>query len=74
MYKAWTGSAEDAESLARALEAHLNEFADEVYSVGYAVTDRHHALAVYRAIDSIGSTERAVAVAESIIDEAHPVR
>lgn len=70
MYKTWTTSAGDAEAVARGLEAHLNEYADEVVSVCYAVTDRHHVLAVYRPVEPAGHgrEEAAVAVAEQIID------
>jgi hypothetical protein len=72
MFKTWTASSGDVESLARELEVHLNEFADEVISVAYAVTDRHHVLAVYRLIDlSIEDREEAaVSVAEHIIEGA----
>jgi hypothetical protein len=68
MYKTWVSSAADAETLARDLEVHLNEFASEVISVSYAVSNVHSVLAVYRDIDH--STEAAVAVAEQIIDGA----
>jgi len=69
MYRAWSVSASDPSMLARLLEAHLNEFAAEVISVGYAVTDAHHALAVYRALE-VGEeprVEAALAAAESIV-------
>lgn len=74
MFKAWTGSAGDAETLARSLEAHLNEFAAQVVSIGYAVAGGHHALVVYRSIDMSESepTQTAVEVAESILDDARP--
>jgi hypothetical protein len=71
MFKAWTSSAANGESLARDLEAHLNEHADEVISVSYAVETDHYVLAVYRPVDSGGQEEAAVAYAEHIIDEAH---
>lgn len=71
MYRSWVFSAKDAETVARQLEAHLNEFAEEVVSVSYAVQDRHHVLAVYRAIESAQGDAAgvAVSVAEQIIDE-----
>jgi hypothetical protein len=70
MFKAWATSAPDGQTLARAVEAHLNEYADEVVSVAYAVTDRHHILAVYRPLDAAPGLgeEAAVAVAEQIIE------
>jgi len=73
MYKTWTASADDGESVARGLEAHLNEFAEEVVSVCYAVAGQHHVLAVYRPLEPTirGQEEAAVAVAEQIIDETH---
>lgn len=72
MYKTWTAVGDDGDTVARDLEAHLNEFADEVVSVCYAVTGQHHVLAVYRAIEPVGEAahEAAVSVAESIIDRA----
>lgn len=72
MFSTWVGSAEDSEALARALEAHLNEYAQTVITVSYAVADLHYALAVYSPIDTTGSAgeEAAVAVAENIIDSA----
>ena len=74
MFKAWSGSAGNAEALARSLEAHLNEFAEQVISVGYAISGGHHALVVYRTIDISESepTQTAVEVAESILDDARP--
>lgn len=72
MFKTWTASAGDGESLSRELEVHLNEFADEVISVAYAVSDRHHVLAVYRPVElSIEDRQEvAVSVAEHIIEGA----
>jgi hypothetical protein len=72
MYKTWVASATDAETLARNLEIHLNEFASEVISVSYAVNDVHQVLAVYREIDmSVEQrAEEAVNVAEHILDGA----
>jgi hypothetical protein len=72
MYRSWTCSGENGESVARSLEAHLNEFAGEVVSVSYAVDETHYVLVVYRAI--AGLTEApaiAVAEAEQILDTAH---
>jgi hypothetical protein len=65
MFKAWTASSRDIESLARDLEAHLNEFADEVVSVAYSVTDRHHVLALYKQIELFSDDRQEVAVAEA---------
>ncbi len=72
MFKIWTASSPEIEPLARNLEAHLNEFADEVVSVAYAVTDAHYVLAVYRQVElSIGDRQEvAVSVAEHIIEDA----
>jgi hypothetical protein len=72
MYRTWVSSASDAETLARALEAHLNEHAEDIIAVSYAVTTAHHVLAVYREIDisTQQPVEAAVTVAEQIIDEA----
>jgi hypothetical protein len=69
MFKTWTTSAADAETAARDLEAHLNEFAEEVISVAYAVERGHHVLAVYREIEPMADGA-VVAVAEQIIDHA----
>ncbi len=70
MFKTWTSSSREIESLARALEAHLNEFADEVVSVAYAVTDQHHVLALYKGVElsNEGQQEVAVTEAEHIIE------
>lgn len=72
-FETWTSCSGDAESLARALEAHLNEFAERVISVAYAVTDTHFVLAVYEPVDSASTAaeEAAVTVAEQIIDGTH---
>jgi hypothetical protein len=72
VYKTWAFSAQDGETVARNLEAHLNEYASEVVSVSYAVAAEHHVLAVYRVIDvpdAVGA-EYAVTAAEHIIDQA----
>jgi hypothetical protein len=70
MYKTWVSSGEIV-TLARELEAHLNEFAAEVVSVSYAVTDSHHVLAVYKLVEpSTSGQEVAVSAAEQIIEEA----
>ncbi|GAC1403354.1 MAG: hypothetical protein NVSMB52_17360 [Chloroflexota bacterium] len=72
MYKTWTFSADNSDVLARALEAHLNEFAQEVVDVSYAISDRHYVLATYIEIILPGAPAEggAVAVAEQILDEA----
>ena len=71
MYKTWVASAADEATVARGLEAHLNEFADEVISVCYSVAQEHHVLAVYRPIEpTFAAQSEAVAVAENIIDHA----
>ena len=70
MYRTWTASAGDAETLARELEVHLNEFAETVLSVSYAVDTNHHVLVVYTPIDpaALVAREEAVTLAEHIID------
>ncbi|HEY8685808.1 MAG TPA: hypothetical protein VIO57_09395 [Chloroflexota bacterium] len=72
MFKTWTASSREIESLTRDMEAHLNEFADEVVSVGYAVTDRHHVLALYKSVELSSDDRQEVAVteAEHIIEGA----
>lgn len=72
MYKTWTDSASDCQSLARSLEAHLNEYAAEIVSVSYAVADAHYVLAVYREIEPElqAQEEEAVTLAAQIIDQA----
>ncbi len=72
-FETWTSCNRDAESLARALEAHLNEFAERVISVAYAVTDMHYVLAVYEPVVAVpmAAEEAAVTVAEQIIDGTH---
>ena len=73
MFKTWTDSNDEPESLARSLEGHLNEFADEVISVGYAVSEgQHFVMAVYRAVEANGDRrmEAAVDLAEDILEEA----
>lgn len=75
MYRVWTASAGTPDALARSLEMHLNEFAEEIVAVSYAVTDAHHVLAVYRAVDLSGrpAVEAAVAVAEELVSgDAEP--
>ncbi len=72
MYVAWTASASTPEELARAVETQLNEYAEDIISVSYAVDHGHHALLVYRSIEPIDATSvGAVAVAEQIIDESY---
>lgn len=73
MFKTWTASNRDPDSLARRVEAHLNEFANEVVSVGYAVSDgHHHVMVVYRSMEVSQDrrTEAAVTLAEEIVEEA----
>ncbi len=72
VFKTWTASDHDPEQLARTLEAHLSEFAQEVISVGYAVSDRHFVLVVYRPLeaDHDHRLEAAVSVAEEIVEQA----
>jgi len=71
MYRTWTASADDPEELSRAVEVHLNEFADEIISVAYAVHAGHHALVVYRPIgmESGASAAEAVATADALLEE-----
>jgi len=73
MFKTWTFSDRDPEALARALEGHLNEFAERVLSVGYAIeAGQHHALAVYEVVEAAQDDrmEAAVSIAEGIVGEA----
>lgn len=74
MFKTWASSSSEIESLTRDLEAHLNEFADEVISVAYAVTDRHFVLAVYRRVELSIEDRQEVAIseAEHIIEGLQP--
>jgi hypothetical protein len=73
MYRSWTCSGENGETVARALEAHLNEFAGEVVSVCYAVDETHYVLVVYREIAGLAEEAPAIAVAEAehILDHVH---
>lgn len=69
MFKTWTASAEDLETAARELEAHLNEYADEVVAVTYAVAGAHRVLAVYKPVEAAGlegEAEAVVAVEEML--------
>jgi hypothetical protein len=72
MYRTWTASADDAVTLARELEIHLNEYAEAVLSVSYSVDTAHHVLVVYTPIDpSELAAQRAVfAEVEQLIDSA----
>ncbi len=73
MFKTWTASDEDPETLARAVEGHLNEFAEEVVSVGYAVSANvHHVLVVYRPVEVSrdGPIEAALSIVEEIVELA----
>jgi DNA-binding winged helix-turn-helix (wHTH) protein len=59
--------------LSRSLEAHLNEFAEDVVSVGYAVDGGlHSVLLVYRPVEASGDgeLEAVVSVSEEIVDQA----
>ncbi len=73
MYKAWWCSAPAGETLAKLVEAHLNEFADEVISVAYSISDEHNVLAIYREIAESHESEMeaSVSIAEQILDEAN---
>lgn len=70
MYKTWSISAGDLESLQHELDTFLNEFVEELISVSYAIQDRHYVLVVYRAVDLEVSrgAEAAVSAAEEIIE------
>ena len=72
MFKAWAHSDVDRDSLVKELEHHLNEHAEEVISVSFAVSGGFHVLAVYREVESglEGAAEAAVDVAEEIIEQA----
>ena len=71
MYKSWCASAADQHTLSRDLEAHLNEYAQEVVSVSYAISRRHYVLAVYKPVEpgALRVEEAAVSEAELIIDQ-----
>ena len=69
MYRVWTASADDPEELSRAVEVHLNEFAEEIISVGYAVDAGHHALVVYRPIEVGAVAAEAVATTDALLEE-----
>ncbi len=72
MFKTWTASDDDLETLARALEGHLNEFAQEVVSLGYAIAEKHYVIVVYRVVEPAQNDrqEAAVSVAEEIVERA----
>ncbi len=73
MLKTWTASHHDAAALAEILEAYLNEFAETVLSVGYAVTDeRHQVMVVYQVLEAAKDdrTEAAVTLAVDIVEQA----
>jgi hypothetical protein len=72
MYKAWHTSASNPATLARRIEAHLNEHAHEVLSVSYAISGEHFALVVYRPTELIeaGTELAAVESAEHIIEQS----
>ncbi len=72
MYKAWSTSAEDVETLEHALDSFLNEYVGSVTSVSYAVSDRHYVLVVYEPFEVEGTAreEAAVSAAEEILEHA----
>ena len=72
MFKTWTASDDDPQALARALEGHLNEFALDVVSVGYAVAEKHFVMVVYRQVEAAQDDrqEAAVSLAEEIVEQA----
>lgn len=73
MFKTWTAAQEDLETLAKALEGHLNEFAETVVGMSYAIAgDRHHVLVVYQGLDAAQDDrmEAAVSIAEGIVEQA----
>lgn len=72
MYKAWSTSAEDVETLERALDSFLNEYVGSVTSVSYAVSDRHYVLVVYEPfeLEDTAREEAAVSAAEEILERA----
>lgn len=72
MFKTWTASDDDPQALARALEGHLNEFAEEVVSVGYAVAGKHFVMVVYREVEPAQNErqEAAVSLAQDIVEQA----
>lgn len=72
MYKTWGTSAEDVETLERAVDSFLNEYVGTLTSVSYAVSDRHYVLVVYEPVDVEGTVgeEAAVAAAEEILEQA----
>ena len=77
MFKTWTASDGDAEALARVVEGHLNEHADFIESVSYAVDEgRHHVLVVYRPLNATDEpqAEAAVSLAEDIVEQAQSGR
>lgn len=71
MYRAWTASADDPEELARAVEVHLNEFAEEIISVAYAVDRNHHVFVVYRPIEVevAEAAAEVLATADALLEE-----
>lgn len=72
MYKTWGTSAEDLETLERALDAFLNEYVGTLTSVSYAVSSRHHVLVIYEPVDVEGTVgeEAAITAAEEILEQA----
>jgi hypothetical protein len=72
MYKTWGTSAEDLETLERALDLFLNEYVGTLISVSYAISERHHVLVVYEPVEveSTAREEAAVSAAEEILEQA----
>jgi hypothetical protein len=73
MFKTWTGTAADPETLAKSLEGHLNEFARTVVGMSYAIGgERHHVLVVYETVEAADDArmEAAVSIAEGIVEQA----
>lgn len=72
MYKTWGTSAEDVETLERAVDSFLNEYVGTLISVSYAVSERQYVLVVYEPVDIEGTAgeEAAVTAAEEILEQA----
>src|SRR5262245_35773685 len=72
VFEVWTAEDDNAEDLARRLEARLNEYAAQVISVSYTVADKHFVMAVYQPVQPLDddALEAAVEVAEEIVAQA----
>mgnify|MGYP007001847817 CR=1 FL=1 len=74
MFKTWTATDDDLDTMARAVEGHLNEFAEEVVSVSYAIAEaKHHVLVVHRPVNldlNDEAMEAVLTVAEEIVEQA----